>query len=66
MPDHLKLLQEFLWQEYDIYPRFPVLVKFLTFWGEELEGPLFSVKVAHQRLIKPAELKVLNGDFRLN
>jgi len=66
MPDHRRILQEFLWQDYDIYPQFPILVKFLTFWGEKLDGPIFSVKVAHQRLIKPAELKVLDGDFRLN
>ncbi len=31
-----------------------------------LEGPLFKVTVGHCRLIKPAELRALDGDFRLH
>jgi uncharacterized protein Usg len=33
---------------------------------EELEGPLHSVRVAHCKLIKPAELKAIGGEFRLH
>jgi uncharacterized protein Usg len=65
-PDHRWLLQTFVWQDYDLFPKFPELQKFLTFWTEKLEGPLHSVVVAHNRLIKPAELKAINGEFRLN
>ena len=25
MPDHLELLQEYIWQRYDTFPEFPVL-----------------------------------------
>ena len=32
----------------------------------ELEGPLHSVSVAHQALIRPAELRMINSEFRLN
>jgi uncharacterized protein Usg len=56
IPDHFELLQEFVWQKFDTFPEFPVLGKFLAFWEEEIEGPIFSVTVAHARLIKPAEL----------
>ena len=42
MPDHLSLCQEFVWQEYDLYPKFPELSKFLAFWEETIEGPLQS------------------------
>ncbi len=59
VPDHLQLLQEFVWQKYDTFPDFPVLGKFLAFWEEEIEGPIFSVTVAHARLIRPAELPAL-------
>ena len=59
VPDHLQLLQEFVWQKYDTFPDFPMLGKFLAFWEEKIEGPIFSVTVAHARLIKPAELKEL-------
>ncbi len=45
-PDHPVLLQSFVWQEYDIAPRFPVLNRFLQFWVRELDGKLHSVRVA--------------------
>jgi uncharacterized protein Usg len=66
MPDHPAVLQTYIWQEYDLCPRFPLLNRFLAFWLEKLEGPLHSVTVAHARLIKPAEIRALDGEFRLN
>src|SRR5258707_14768246 len=56
MPDHPSLLQTYVWQNYDLFPNFPALKDFLSFWEEKLEGPLFAVTVAHSKLIKPAEL----------
>ena len=55
MPDHPGLLQTFLWQEYDLAPRFPALGRFLDFWERELDGPLHSVRLASTELIKPSE-----------
>jgi len=57
MPDYEDLLQEFIWQEYDIAPQYPVLSKFLNFWKREIEGKIHSVYVAKQKLITP-------GDYR--
>ena len=65
-PDHLWLLQTYVWQQYDLWPEFPVLQKFLAFWRKNLEGPLHSVTVAHSRLIRPAEIRTLDGVFRLH
>jgi len=65
-PDHPWLLQTYVWQDYDLCPRFPVLNRFLAFWLEPLEGPLHSVTVAHSRLIKPAEIRAVDGEFRLH
>ena len=65
-PDHPWLLQSYIWQKYDLWPRFPELQRFLAFWQERLEGPLHSVTVAHSRLIKPAEIRAVDGEFRLN
>ena len=59
IPDHLDVLQDFVWQEFDLFPEFPVLHKFLAFWEEKIEGPLHSVTVAHARLIRPADLTAL-------
>jgi uncharacterized protein Usg len=66
MPDHPSLLQTYVWQNYDLCPKFPALLDFLRFWQEKLEGPLFRVTVAHSRLIKPAELRAVDGVFRLH
>jgi uncharacterized protein Usg len=66
LPDHPHLLQTFVWQEYDLFPKFPTLSRFLEFWRRELAGPLFSVRVAHARLIKPSEFRAVNGEYYLN
>jgi len=64
MPDHPVLLQTFIWQDYDIAPDFPTLIRFLTFWREKLDGALHSVRVGHSKLIKPAEIKAFDAEFR--
>src|SRR6201992_772552 len=66
LPDHPSLLQSYVWQNYDLFPKFPVLKDFLQLWGEQLEGPLFKVRVVHSKLIKPAELRAVDGVFRLH
>lgn len=52
MPDHPGLLQSFVWQEYDLAPKFPVLHKFLDFWTRNLDGKLHSVEVASCKLMQ--------------
>lgn len=66
MPDHPELLQTFLWQEFDLVPRLPVLNKFLRFWADNIEGRLHTVRVAARGLIAPTELKLAGGEFTLN
>jgi uncharacterized protein Usg len=51
-PDHPAVLQEYIWTDLDIAPRYPVLNKFLDFWRRELEGPLHSVKVDSQDVFR--------------
>lgn len=66
LPDHNGILQSYVWQDYDLAPRFPVLHDFLEFWRRELAGPLHSIRVAHSRLIKPAEIAMVKASFALN
>jgi uncharacterized protein Usg len=66
LPDYPSLLQTYIWQEYDLCPKFPELFRFLAFWQKEIHGPLHSIVVAHSDLIKPAELRTISGEFRLN
>ena len=66
MPDHPSFLQTYVWQDYDLHPSFPELKRFLAFWQNKLEGALHSVRIAHSRLIAPAEIKAIEGEFRLH
>lgn len=66
LPDHPSLLQSYIWQDYDLAPRFPKLKAFLDFWTAKLDGPLFQVTVAHSTLIKPAELRLRDAEFKLH
>jgi uncharacterized protein Usg len=61
LPDHPVLLQSYVWQEFDLAPKFPTLKKFLEFWNRELDGKIHSVKVMHAELITPAEFKLVNA-----
>jgi uncharacterized protein Usg len=66
MPDHPQVLQTFVWQDYDLAPLFPELHRFLEFWQRELDGPLHSVTIAHQRLIAAHEVRIISQEFRLH
>jgi uncharacterized protein Usg len=66
LPDHPLILQNYVWQEYDLAPDFPVLFGFLDFWRREIEGMIHSVTIAHTKLIKPAEFKAVEGIVTLN
>lgn len=55
LPDHPSFIQEFIWQDYDVAPKFPELKQFLGFWVREIEGKLHSVYVASQKLITPSD-----------
>ena len=66
LPDHPHLLQAYVWQEYDLAPKFPMLFRFIEFWRAKLEGPLHSVEYTHTRLIAPNEWRNVNGEFVLH
>ena len=36
MPDYREILQTYIWQDYDLAPKFPKLIKFLDFWSHNL------------------------------
>lgn len=65
MPDNPALLQEYVWQDLDLAPKFPELTQFLQFWTNELDGKLHSVYVAKKELITPADAKFFDVEFTL-
>lgn len=57
LPDHPRLLQTFIWQELDLAPHFPVLRRFLDFWHRNIEGKLYTVRVANSVLFGPSVVR---------
>jgi uncharacterized protein Usg len=47
-------------------PGFPELFRFLEFWDREIEGPVFHVRIAHQKLIRPSEWRAAQAEFGLH
>jgi uncharacterized protein Usg len=66
LPDHPGLLQSFIWQHYDVAPRYPVLHRFLEFWRREIEAVVHSVYVGRQPLIGPASLTHARAELQLH
>jgi uncharacterized protein Usg len=66
LPDYPGVLQIYVWQEYDVAPRFPMLRKFLDFWHGNLEGKLHSVCVTSKALVRPVEWRHPEAYLRLH
>lgn len=66
LPDHPAVLQTYIWQDYDLAPKFPVLATFIEFWRQRLEGPLHSIRYTHRKLITPNEWRNVCGEITLH
>ena len=66
MPDHPDLLQSYIWQEYDMAPKFPVLKKFLDFWAREIDGKLNSVNISSKGIISANDLGLRDSEYALH
>ena len=55
-PDYPKLLQQYIWQDYDLAPDFPELARFISYWNTHLEGRLHSVRVTNAGIITAGDL----------
>ncbi len=66
LPDHPALLQSYIWQDYDLAPRYPKLLNFVEFWNGNLDGKVSRVRVCSKRLLDPAEFRYRDGRFILH
>ena len=66
LPDHPALLQSYIWQDYDLAPRFPILGRFLAFWERKIEGRLHEVRVGTARLVTPGQMRLNAQIFTLH
>ena len=64
-PDYPSLLQEYVWQDMDIAPKFPVLTKFLDFWEKNLDGPIHSVQVEAAKVIMPSRFGYVDAHLAI-
>ena len=46
LPDYDHILQEFVFQQYDVVPEYPRLNKFIKFWRRNIEARIHSVDFA--------------------
>ncbi|QUL37918.1 usg protein [Erythrobacter sp. JK5] len=65
LPDYPSLLQQYVWQEYDEAPDYPVLFGFLDHWRREIEAAIHSVRIAHDRSLGAREIRKVDGVFTL-
>ena len=66
MPDYTHVLNTFVWQDYDIAPDHPRLLKFIDFWKAEIEGPLHSVRFTHRKMMSCGKWRHVTGEFTLH
>ncbi len=66
MPDHPSLLQQYVWQTWDLAPAFSELSRFLDHWRREIEATIHAIRVAHRDLVGPAEIRAVDGVILLN
>ena len=65
-PDHPCLVQQYVWQTWDLAPAFPELSRFLDHWRREIEATIHAIRVAHRDLVGPAEIRAVDGVILLN
>lgn len=66
MPDHVHVLNTFIWQDYDLAPDHPRLFDFIEFWHREIDGPLHSVRFNHRKMISPGQWRNVVGEFKIH
>lgn len=66
IPDFPALLQSFVWQKLDKAPDFPKLHEFLNFWEKNLDGSIYSVRVAGRDIIAPRTWRHVDKSFLIH
>lgn len=66
MPDHRRVLNTFVWQDYDLAPDHPKLFEFIEYWQDTLDGPLHSVRFVHRKMLAPGEWRNVVGELLLH
>jgi uncharacterized protein Usg len=66
LPDQPLIIgPDFIWQNYDLVPKFPVLHDFLGFWEDNIEGKIHSVEVTVTEGLRPARFRFAKAMLEL-
>ena len=49
IPDHLHIVNEFMWQTQDQLPEYPRITRFLDYWDKHIDGPIKEVYIYDQQ-----------------
>jgi len=66
LPDYPQLLQTYIWQEYDVAPKFPLLGQFIAFWQRDIEGRLHRVTVSVREVLGDARFTFYAAEVEVN
>ena len=63
IPDHLHIVNEFMWQTEDELPEYPRIKKFLDYWDKNIDGPIKEVYIYDN---KYSNVRVVDRRYNLN
>ena len=63
IPDHLYLVNEFIWQTEDQQPDYPRINRFLDYWDKNIDGPIKEVYIHDQ---EDSKIRVVDRTFKFN
>ena len=63
IPDHLHIVNEFMWQTEDELPEYPRIKRFLDYWDKNIDGPIKEVYIYDN---KYSNVRVVDRRYNLN
>ena len=63
IPDHLHIVNEFMWQTEDQLPEYPRITRFLDYWDKNIDGPIKEVYIYDQGI---SRVRVVDRRMKIN
>ena len=63
IPDHLHILNEYIWQTEDELPEYPRIKRFLDYWDKNIDGPIKEVYIYDN---KHSNVRVVDRRYSIN
>jgi uncharacterized protein Usg len=66
MPMHRSLIQEFIFQDYDIIPIYPRMNRFLDFWRREIDAVIKEIYISEADPFSGRKFNRVDEIFRIH